>query len=160
MRALLILPVLLVGACGEEPRTAEEIARRTAEIERVNEGVALPVEPQRITYPDMERYDLLGPSCAFAPEGSMAPVALAKEDAAWMKVRGEMVKFAPDPGVQKGPALAWTKYDGREHSLRLGLGAEVDGSTSPTGKRYEGTLELRDGKDRTVFTANGMIQCS
>jgi hypothetical protein len=158
MRAYLILPLLLLAACGEEPVSEEERARRVAEIERVNEGVALPVSPEPIMYPDMEEGGLMDPACAFAPEGGgMAPVALAFTDSAWMKVRGELVEFAPDAGVQKGPALAWTKYDGREHSLRLGLGQEIAGST---GRRFEATLELRDGKDRTVYQAQGFAQCA
>ncbi len=161
MRAFLLLPLLLIVACGDEPMSDEERARRVAEIERVNEGVALPVSPEPIMYPDMEEGGLMDPACAFAPDGGgMAPVALAFTDSAWMKVRGELVEFAPDAGVQKGPALAWTKYDGREHSLRLGLGQEVDGSTSPTGRRFEATLELRDGKDRTVYQAAGFAQCA
>lgn len=161
MRAYLIVAVSLLAACSEEPVSEEERQRRVAEIERVNEGVALPVKPEPIMYPDMEEGGLMDPSCAFAPNGgSMAPIALALADSAWMKVRGELVEFAPDPGVQKGPALAWTKYDGREHSLRLGLGQEVDGATSPTGRRFEATLELRDGKDRMVYEAQGFAQCA
>ncbi|QYU67116.1 hypothetical protein J4558_19475 [Leptolyngbya sp. 15MV] len=160
MRAYLVLPFLLLAGCGEEPVSEEERLARVAEIERVNRGVPLPASPEPIHYPDMEKHELLGASCAFAPDGGgLAPIVLAMDDAAWMKMRGEIEQFAPDPGVQKGPSVAWTKYDGREHSLRLGLGQEIEGATSPTGKRYEATLELRDGRDRTVYEARGFAQC-
>ena len=160
MRLVLIAPILLLAACSEPELSEAERAARVAEIERVNEGVALPFEPERILYPDIEANDLYGASCAFAPEGGgMAPVLLAMEEAAHMKLRGEMVTFAPDKGTQKGPSLAWTKYDGREHSLNLGLGTETGEGGTIGSTRYEARLTVRDPKDRIVYEAAGHAQC-
>lgn len=153
----IILPLLaLLGACGESPdRSADE---KLAEIEQANEGVAVPVTPEPILYPDIEKNGLTDPACAFAPDGGgMAPILLAMDAKAVMKIGGEIGEFAPDNGVQKGPELAWTKYDGREYSIRFGLGQEEPGAAS--GKRYEASIELRDGKDRTVYQATGYAQC-
>lgn len=154
---LMILPLFgLLAACGDGPDASR--ADKVAEIERANQGNAVPVSPEPILYPDIERHQLTDPACAFAPDGGgMAPIALLMADRAVMKVAHEIVEFAPDNGVQKGPELAWTKYDGREWSLRFGLGQEEAGAAS--GKRYEATLELRDGKDRTVYRAGGYAQC-
>lgn len=156
MRAMILPLLALLGACGDEPGMTRN--EKLAEIEQANEGVVVPVTPERILYPDIERYGLTDPACAFAPDGGgMAPIALAMGDRAVMKVGGEIVEFAPDNGVQKGPSLAWTKYDGRAWSLRLGLGQAEDSPLS--GQRYEATLELRDGKDRVVYAAEGYAQC-
>ena len=160
MRQLILIPLVMLAACSEEEPTDEERAARMAEIERINEGVAMPIEPEKILYPDIERAELFGASCAFAPEGGgMAPILLAMEDAAHMKIGGEIVSFAPDAGVRKGPQVAWTKYDGRAASLNLGLGKEL-GQTGDGGVvRYEARLTLRDGHDRVVYDAPGEAQC-
>ena len=156
MRIALGLALLALAGCGEG--TQETPAEKVAEIKRANEGVAVPVTPEPIMYPDIEANGLTDPACAFAPDGGgMAPILLAMDAKAVMKIGGEIAEFAPDNGVQKGPELAWTKYDGREYSIRFGLGQEEVGAVS--GKRYESTLELRDGKDRPVYRASGYAQC-
>lgn len=153
---LLAVPAMLAGC--DEPPAGADAAARVAEIERVNEGVAIPVEPERILYPDIEARGLTEPACAFAPEGGgMAPVLLAMEERAVMKIGREIEEFAPDKGVQKGPAVAWTRYDGTEYAITLGLGQAEPAEGG--GTRYEATLELRDGKDRTVYRAAGLAQC-
>ena len=152
--ALSLVP--LAASCGEPaPAPGND---KVAEIERVNEGVVVPARPEPILYPDIETHKLTDPACAFAPErGGMAPILLAMDGKAVMKLGGEIAEFAPDNGVQKGPEVAWTKYDGRSYSIQFGLGQEVTGAAS--GKRYEATLELRDGKDRTAYRASGYAQC-
>lgn len=156
MRAMILALAGLLAACGGASEKSGK--DKVAEIERANQGEAVPVTPEPILYPDIERHQLTDPACAFAPDGGgMAPVALLMADRAVMKVSGEIVAFAPDNGVQKGPEIAWTKYDGRQWSLRFGLGQEEAGA--PAGKRYEATLELRDGADRTVYRAGGYAQC-
>lgn len=156
MRAM-ILPILaLLGACGESSNMSAE--DKLAEIRQANEGVAAPVAPEPILYPDIEANGLTDPACAFVAEGGgMAPILLAMKDKAVMKIGGEIAEFAPDNAVQKGPELAWTKYDGRAYSIRFGLGQGERGA--PSGTRYEATLELRDGKDRNVYDATGYAQC-
>jgi hypothetical protein len=156
MRLAIFLAPLALAGCGEGER--ETAAEKVAEIEQANEGTAVPVSPERILYPDIEANGLTDPACAFAPDGGgMAPILLAMDAKAVMKISGEIAEFAPDNGVQKGPELAWSKYDGREYSLRFGLGQEEPGAVS--GKRYEASLELRDGQDRTVYQASGYAQC-
>ncbi len=160
MRLVLLVPLALLAACGEDKPTEAESAERIAEIERVNEGVALPIDPEPILYPDIEQAGLFGASCAFAPEGGgMAPILLAMEDAAHMKIDGEIASFAPDAGVQKGPQIAWTKYDGKAASLNLGLGKELGQEGDGGVVRYEARLTLRDGKERIVYDAVGEAQC-
>lgn len=156
MRVLILPLLLLVPACDQpDQRSSDD---KIAEIEQANRGQAVPVAPEKILYPDIERHALTDPACAFAPEGGgLAPVALAMADRAVMKVSGDIVEFAPDKGAAKGPNPAWTKYDGREWSLRLAFGAPADGAVS--GRRYAATLELRDGKDRPVYQASGYAQC-
>lgn len=156
MRLILAIPIAVLAACGGEPDRSG--ADKMAEIERVNEGVAIPAKPETILYPDIEAKGLTDPACAFASDGGgMAPILLAMDKRAVMKFSGEIAEFAPDVGVQRGPSIAWSKYDGREYSIRFGLGQEVGGAAS--GKRFEASLELLDGKDREVYRAAGIAQC-
>ena len=109
MRSVLLVPVALLVACESEPTEAERQARVDA-VEKANAGIAIPIEPEKIHYPDIEKNELYGASCAFAPEGSgMGAILLAMDDAAHMKLEGEIVSFAPDKGVQKGPQIAWNQ---------------------------------------------------
>ncbi|MFN4112380.1 MAG: hypothetical protein ACK4GD_00395 [Sphingomonadaceae bacterium] len=156
MRFMLIMAALAVAGCGEAEQ--RDRAAKVAEIEQANAGVAVPVRPEPILYPDIEQHELTAPSCAFAPDGGgMAPILLAMEDRAVMKLSGDIAQFAPDNGVQKGPEVAWTKYDGLTYSIRFGLGAQQP--DEPGGNRYEATLEIRDGADREVYRASGFAQC-
>ncbi|OZA91664.1 MAG: hypothetical protein B7X57_09835 [Erythrobacter sp. 34-65-8] len=157
MRFVLIMAVLAVAGCGSEA-DRRDAAAKVAEIEQANEGVAVPLKPEPILYPDIEQHALTDPACAFAPDGGgMAPVLLAMEDRAVMRLSGDIAEFAPDNGVQKGPGVAWTRYDGLAYSIHFGLGTEQP--EEPGGKRYEATLEVRDGADRAVYRASGYAQC-
>ena len=160
MRHGIIVAVLAVAACGSEPE--QPGADKVAEIERVNEGVAIAARPETILYPDIEAEGLTDPACAFAPDGGgMAPILLAMEGRAVMKFGGALAEFATDAGVQRSPSVAWSKYDGREYSVQFGLGQELTGAGAGerAGKRYEASLRLLDGKDREVYRASGIAQC-
>lgn len=153
----------LLVSCSEELSEAEQAEADAAIADRVRQANenGPPVEqvvPDVIGYPDMEANDLLGLACAYAPGTSMGVRVIARETDAYMKIDGEMVRFAADPGSRELPANSRTLYNGREYALRLAIegDGEPDEIESTT---YQGTMWLYDRWDRVVYTGSGTVSC-
>ena len=154
---------LLLVSCGDGLSEEEQAAQNAALAEQVREAneAGTPIEeivPETITYPDMEANDLLGLGCAYAPGTSMGARVIARETDAYMKIDGEMVRFAADPGSRELPAKTRTLYNSREYSLRLAVDQVLEeGEIEDT--TYEGTMWVYDRYDRVVYTGTGTANC-
>lgn len=172
-----VLAVLLLtcglAACAEEMSEAEraERDRQAVEaVERVNNSPP-PLEevvPDPILYPDIETHDLFGQACAYAPGTSLGTRAIAREADAYVKIDGEMLRFAADPGSRELPARTRSLYNGRQFSLQLaidggradGEGADGPADAQGTGTTLlEGTIRLRDQWDRIIYQGSGVVDC-
>lgn len=164
MRAsVLLLTLLLLAGCGGEPAAeqgATEPERAIALVEKGNAAMPPiePVEPQPILYPDIEQHDLFGAGCNFAPGTSVATRVIAQPEDAFMKIGGEIVRFAADSGSPELPLGARSRYTGREHDLQLRLSGEGKSSGTET-VDYQGTIMLRDRYGRVVYEGSGLAQC-
>lgn len=160
---LLTLAVGFFAACAEEISPAEQEridAAKIAAVERANIVPPDPVSPQKIDFPDYEENDLFGSGCSFVPEGEGPdPIALTQGAAAFMKLDGKIVRFAPDKGSKQGPFATWQHYDGKVHSIRLEF-APGDGKASGTETvAYPAAITVQNGRDQTVYEASGSAQC-
>lgn len=164
MRVAILVPmVLLAAACGEEPPSPAEQARMDeadiAAVKAAQVPPPTPVTPDKILFPDIERYDLFGAGCNFAPEGSMGAIVLAQPARAFMKIDGELEAFAPDAGSGDLPLGAKAKYTAGAWSFVLDL-AEDEGTQAGTETvNYPAHLVLRNDRDQVVYEANGVAQC-
>ena len=186
---LLLAVIPLQAACSEDLSESERAAQdaQTVEMVRNANDQAPPlreVVPAAILYPDIEQHDLFGQACAYAPGTSLGARVIAREADAYMKIEGEMMRFAADPGSRELPARSRTLYNARAYSLRLeiegdGQPAETDNTavTSETGERgetvemdgvsetsaqselYAGTIWLRDRWGRVVYQGTGTVSC-
>jgi hypothetical protein len=155
--------MLLLAGCGNALSDEEQRTQNAAIADRVREANSAgpPVEevvPEVIGYPDMETNDLFGRACAYAPGTSMGVRVIARETDAWMKLDGQMIRFAADPGSRELPAGTRTLYNGQKYSLRLTIEdvveeGEVEDST------FAGTMWLYDRLDRLVYTGSGSANC-
>ena len=159
MRGLAALAVLFVlTACGEN-LTPEEQALRDerdiAMVERANNSMPplKEVTPEPLLYPDIERNDLLGAACNYAPGTSLGTRVIAREADAFMKVDGEVIRFAADPGARELPLRTRSLYTGREYSLRLQIAGGAEAGD------YTGQVTLRDSRGRVVYEGEGPAQC-
>ncbi len=148
----------LASSCGEANEAPLDEAERARQVDAVREANAAapelePVTPEPILYPDIERWDLGGQSCAYAPGTSLGARVIAREADAFMKIDGELIRFAADAGSRELPQRTRSVYDGREYSLRLQI-ADADG------ERAEGTIWLRDRWDRVVYQGTGLVSCA
>lgn len=163
MRVAMLLPLALLAGCGtDEPSAAEQVRMDEADVAAVKAAQVpppTPVTPDKILYPDIERYDLFGAGCNFAPEGSMAAIVLAQPGRAFMKIDGELETFAPDAGSGDLPLGAKGKYTAGSWSFVLDL-AQEEGKPSGTETiDFPARLVLRNDRDQIVFQADGMAQC-
>ena len=152
-------------ACSAEPEVVSD-----ADQQRLVESVRLAndakpsiveVTPEPLLQPDIERWDLYGQACAYAPGTSLGARVIAREGDAFMKIDGELVRFASDSGSRELPMRTYSLYNGRAYSLRLEIadeGEEISVKSGPG--NYEGTIWLRDRWDRVVYQGSGTVSCA
>lgn len=159
--------LLLLAGCGESATPEEqamEDARDIAQVHAANE-VMPPIElvsPEPILLPDIERYDLYGQTCNYAPGTSFGTRVISREADAFMKIDGEVVRFAADPGSRELPMRTRSLYNSREYALRLAVDGEEtpEGGTEADGpNEFEGAVTLRDRYGRVVYEGVGLAQC-
>ena len=154
---------LMMAACAEDKPTAEEQERMDqADIAAVNAAQVpppSPVEPERIGMNDIERYDMYGAGCAFAPGTGIASIALLQEKRGFMKIDGAIVPFAPDAGSGDLPLGAKGKYTGGAWSFVLDLASEEGKRAGGETINYPARLVLRNERDQIVYQSNGTAQC-
>ncbi len=163
MRFAACVLVVALAACGDSLSPEEQAERDREAVAMVEEANAVEpaineVVPEPILYPDIERHDIYGASCAYAPGTNLGARVIARQADAFMKVDGEIIRFAADPGARELPYGTRSLYNGREYSLRL----EIAGEGVQTGEEvmeYEGTVSLRDRYDRVIYTGTGAAQC-
>lgn len=151
---------LLLTACGEALSEEEQRAANAAAADEVRAAndAAPPVEeivPEPIEAAEIEANDLLGAACSFAPGTSGAVRLIAREADAVIKLGGDLVRFAADPGSRQLPANTRTLYNGTQYALRIDIDEEAAGEGL-----YQGTLWLYDRWDRVVYTGTGAVRCS
>jgi len=153
---------LLLTACGDEAPPDDRSAaddRDVAMVEAANKA-APPVQlvtPEPILLPDIERYDLLGETCSYAPGTSLGARVIAREADAFMKVDGEIERFAADTGSRELPMHTRSVYNSKDYSLVLAL--EEDSGEGEQRRSYEGSVTLRDAYGRVVYEGAGEAQC-
>src|SRR6187402_2206857 len=139
MRQLLVIAgtALVLASCGDEPNPDEQKMaddRDVAMVERAN-GAApplRPISPEPILLPDIERFDLLGETCSYAPGTSLGARVISREADAFMKIDGDIERFAADPGARELPMHTRSVYNSKGYSLVLGLReAGVDPGEEP-----------------------------
>ncbi|MWV28055.1 hypothetical protein [Aurantiacibacter rhizosphaerae] len=163
---VVILAGFAIASCGEEISDAEREEKDRAVVESVRSANDTPppvieVVPEPILYPDIEANDLYGLSCSYAPGTSMGARVIAREVDAYMKVDGDLLRFAADPGSRELPANTRSFYNGRKYSMRLEIDDQKAGEQVGDGGTvmYEGTVWLRDRWDRVIYQGTGPVSC-
>jgi hypothetical protein len=163
MRHWFLAAVVVLSACSQEPSPEERAreAERAVEMVMKANNSAPPLReltPEPILLPDIERHDLYGASCAYAPGTSLGMRVFAREADAFVKIDGEVERFAADSGSRQLPQRTRSLYNSGEYTLQLQVAGE--GTPTPDGKGdYEGTVTLRDAHGRVVYEGGGLARC-
>lgn len=161
--AILLVPLALAG-CGDEISPEEQKMRDDQAIAMVERSNAImpPLEevvPDTIADADLDRHDLDGTGCSYAPGTSLGVRVVARTADAFMKVDGEVMRFAADPGSRELLAGTRSLYNGRTHSLRLEIADQTD-LAEDKAAQLEGAITLRDRWERVVYTGTGLVSCA
>ena len=161
--AFIVCAALLSASCGKEgPSAAEQARIDEADIAAVNAAQvppAMPVEPDRITMADIEKYDLFGAGCSFAAGKGISAIALLQEQRGFMKIEGTVIPFAPDAGSGDLPLGVKGKYTGGAWSFVLDLASEEGKQSGIETVNYPARFVLRNDRDQIVYQADGTAQC-
>jgi hypothetical protein len=162
----LLLAVALLAGCGDVPTPEEqaaEAARRIALVEKGNSALP-PLEEvylEPISYADVERHNLTGAGCNFAPGNSFGTRVVARPVDAHMKIGEDVIRLAADAGASELPAGARSRYLSGTHEMRLEVSGEGKPSAGGSDKvDYLGTVTLVDEHGRLVYQASGLAQCA
>jgi hypothetical protein len=159
----MLLGIVALTACADEPSREEQEAQANRDVALVEKANStLPplhdVVPEPIGAPDIERFDLYGQSCNYAPGTSLGTRVVSREADAFVKIEGKIERFAADPGARELPQRTRSLYNGREYVLRL----RIEGDERPAGNgrsNYEGAVSLLDRFGRVVYEGDGLAQC-
>lgn len=164
MAAGLGLIVLLAG-CEEPKKSAAEqqidAERAVAEVEAAQTPPPDVVAPERITDAERVRFGLSDGGCAFAVNNpEIGAQAILQMNVGYMKLDGEMARFAPDAGASDGPSGTSTRYDGGSHGIVVDF--ETARAEAAGGDRLSvpARITLQDGRGRTVYVADGTALCA
>lgn len=164
MRVALILSLALAtAACGEPEMSPAEKARQdeadVAAVKAAQVPPAAPVNPDPILYPDIEKYDLFGAGCNFAPKGSIGAIAFAQPAHGYMKIDDKLVAFAPDAGSGDLPLGAKGKYTAGGYSFTLDVAQEEGEQVGSETVDFPAKFVLRNDRDQIVYESMGLAQC-
>ena len=161
-RLVLALGLLALSVgCAPEKSAAEKRAEDDRAIAQVKAAQAVKppptrIEPQPILFADIQKHDLFGAGCAFAPGNSMGAVLLTRAKLAYLILNDRPVRFASDPGSTELPFDTVSRYVGKEMALSLTRAADV----APDATRWSGHLVVTDPFDQVVYEADGYVQCA
>lgn len=145
MRWTILVASLALAGCGgaEEP---------VAEVEEADPA------PERILYSDIEENGLFGASCAFAAGGGLGAIAIAMQDAGFIKYDGEIVRLPPyGEGHSLNPPEI--NYSGENYAFSLRLDEESERPRESGGREFDAQLQVRARDGTTVYESDGLAQC-
>lgn len=154
---------LFLISCGEAELSPQEQARvdaaKIAAVEKASILPAVPIMPEPIMSADFEGNDLVTARCSFISAGTKDIIAVTRSDIGLLKVGGDISILAPDVGSAKAPLGSRAKYDGLRYSLRVEMDENDRPSAGAAVTQFPAKMEVRNGRDQIVFSAEGTAQC-
>lgn len=152
MRFAFVMPLVVLASCGEaEPAVGpvQSDAQAVSMVEDANAVIppAVAILPEPILAADIEAQDMFGATCSYTVRTVPTPILMVRDTDAFMKLNGETIRFAADPGSRELLNSTRSLYNAREYALRLAL------------TNGQGTISLRDAWDREIFSGTGAAQC-
>lgn len=149
---------ILAGCAKETPaEQAADNARDVAMVERMSREPFKPIVPIPITGLDVTRYGLDKPGCSFAKGGSREPIFIAGRSEGYMRVAGDLKRFAVRAESADLPGGARTTYVGL--SSWVDLVRLPDAGTNADGEVWPARLIVHDSQERVAFMADGTVRC-
>ena len=163
MKAALALALLLpaLAACdftktpeGEGPDAgAEQAQDRQPPVERLN--------PQPISFTDIEQNQFFGAGCAFVPEAGegLDPVLYTIGKRGLLKLDGKMIVLAAATDSAEFPYGTRDAYVGGGHLLNLTKGGGEGQVAGEESVSWPGSLTIRDPSGEVDYQSSGKLEC-
>jgi len=151
---------MLLSGCKEESsaRRAAQDAQDIAMVERLSKEPFKPIIPKPITEVDMTRYGLERVSCAFRKQGESDPVFLAGSDEGFMRIAGDLKRFAAKTESAQLPGDARSTYIGL--SSWVDFIRQADGGDGGSQDTWPARMIIHDSQERVAFMSDGTMTCS
>ncbi len=164
MRWIVPFMLLALGACGqsaEQRRAADEADIEAVKAAQNRLPPLAPAQPEPLMQDDIARIDASGPGCMVRlGEGLSPPIFFTVGSFGWFKVDGAMIKVAGDSGSEHGPADTWTRYTGKQATLRLEYAGGGVPATGLEARSHAVIVTMRDPYDRVIYRGQGIQTCS
>jgi hypothetical protein len=156
MRAVVLLAFAL-AACGEETPTSPVDYDA---MNRAAEGPARDIDPRPIGTGELERLGLSGGTCVVPGANHRENLFAASRQKGIMRIDFEVMQFAPRPTTNPLPHGVSDRFDGTEYQIELLVDPASETPAGPEQLFYNGTLTVRDARERIVFQHRGRVECS
>jgi hypothetical protein len=156
---LALASFLLLSACGQEDSVQEaaEDAHDIAMVERMSKEPFKPIIPRPITEIDVARYGLDRPGCTFRKPGEKDPIFIANPDEGFMRIAGDLKRYAAKKESTQLPGNARSTYVGLASWVDLvSLPDKAGGSDT---MHWPAKLVLHDAQERVAFMSEGEVTC-
>jgi len=149
---------LLAGCAKEDPTQKEaEDAEDVAMVERMSREPFRPIVPDPITPVDVARYGLDRPGCSFRKDGSKDLLFFGDASDGFLRVGGDLNRFAAKTGSAELPGGARATYIGLSSWLDVVLLPDKRIDNDAHGRPAR--LILHDAQERVAFMADGLVSC-
>ena len=156
MRVSALAILLVCAACS--PDKAEEAP--DIDYDAMNEAAEGPgamIQPTPMTFADIERFNLFGAGCNISQGDGL--IFIAQPEEGYFLLNGELKRLAPHATRAELPYGMSDHYDGREHSVELQIDLASEKVEAPEVVTFQGSMTIRDAKERVVYEYSGPIQC-
>jgi len=149
----------LLAGCGQNNPAEEkaEAAHDVAMVERLNKATFQPIIPVPITAQDIASYGLDKPGCSFRKTGQADPLFIAGKDEGFLRVEGELKRYAAKSQSAGLPGGARTTYVGL--AGWIDLVRQPDAGTGADDMRWPARIILHDAQERVAFMSDGVMIC-
>lgn len=160
LAALGLFGSVLPTGCAEKDaaRQAAQDARDIAMVERMSREPFEPIVPTAISSVDITRYGLDRPGCVFRKTGGNDPLFIAGGDEGFMRIGGDLRRYAAKLESAQLPGNARATYVGL--SNWIDLMRRPDAGTGADEDHWPARLIVHDARERVAFMADGAVTCT
>ena len=161
MTSSLLLALTACGQSAEQRRAADEADIEAVKAAQNRLPPLQPMKPDPLMQEDIARIDASGPGCMVRlGEGLAPPVLVTVGSFGWVKLDGAIIKVAGDSGSEHGPVDTWTRFTGKQVTLRLEYPSGPVPQAGQESQSHPVTLTMRDPYDRVIYRGQGTQTCS
>ncbi|MEE4200655.1 hypothetical protein [Erythrobacter sp.] len=157
MRPAILILAIALSAC-EEGNPGASVDYDA--MNRAAEGPARQIDPQPIGTGELTRFGLSRGTCVVPGANHRENLFAASREKGIMRIDFETMEFAPRPTSDPLPNNVANGFDGTDYQVELTVDRSSETPAGPEQLFFNGTLTVRDARERIVFEHRGRVECS